>query len=26
MPAWFTPEQMPDDVQQEFKIGKYAPE
>jgi hypothetical protein len=26
MPAWFSPEQMPDDVQQEFKIGKYAPE
>jgi len=25
MPAWFTPEQMSDDVQQEFKIGKFAP-
>lgn len=26
MPAWLTAEQMSDDVQQEFKIGKYAPE
>lgn len=24
MPSWLTPEQMPDDVQEEFKIGKYA--
>ena len=26
MPAWWTAEQMSDDVQEEFKIGKYAPE
>ena len=26
MPAWFTAEQMPEDVQEEFKIGKFAPE
>lgn len=26
MPAWLSAEQMSDDVQKEFKIGKYAPE
>ena len=25
MPAWWAPDQMPDEVQKEFSIGKYAP-
>ena len=26
MPAWMGPEEMPEEVQIEFKIGKYDPE